>query len=364
MKKLLTLLCLLAIAAEFGYLLLKDHPQWPDIVWTPELWFPENSATAPADSGGVPIDSNSNIVPAGINASANPIDSGNGMQSGNVATTVVLTSGANPAAVANSEEASQSSATEDAESTFTMPHHASPEPKADMNEDTDLVRRALSSLVRVHQVPASGANASSAENVTPQNTGTGVIVKVHADGFDVLTASHVVEGRSNVKVELMPPMNDASGSGSRGLEALPTSLTAPILNSVEVLGRDTVKDLALLHVHWPVAGSRTLTSVPLDSTPQTNWSGREVWLGDLDAGSDTRAMSATVTKLTRARRDESTAAVEYLVLDKVSHPGMSGGGVFSSEGQLVGIVSGNGDGHMHCVAPSELDAFLVGIAAK
>lgn len=387
MKKLLTLLCVLAVCGEFGYLLLKDHPHWPEIVWTPALWTATEaevvSGTAAPDSsgalaleepaGGSPeMDAgpamDSSQIPASVPASTSPIDVSspsvgdeNGGQlkfvkededtvrSAPDTSELVAVPESPPAEVAESVAESMTWADQLFEPTVSSVSAAS----AKQVREPGAIEQSFASLVRVIQTGAGSGVTGGRRGQAIGQTGLGVILDVDSEGFQVLTAAHVVAQSADLDVELIPAMNQSPEGASGNQE-----VQSQRFRSVEVMGQDAGRDLALLRVHWPLADPERMIPVGLHSDVKHIWVKSQVWLAKLNDVDGVVRIGATVIDQKRARREIDGPPVEYLVLDQVSVPGMSGGGLFAESGELIGIISGNGGGRLHCIASSEIKTFL------
>ncbi|KLU06665.1 hypothetical protein RISK_001420 [Rhodopirellula islandica] len=376
MKKLLTLLCLLAVCGEFGYLLLKDHPHWPEIVWTPALWTsPETGVAAdsaesvaagqsvpgnpagpsPALDSGLANPGVRSFTPsAGVPSSREDVGLPARMEEESGRPKPVrseLAAGAEEPQTEPEDSVSETPTLADQlfEPTVSSVSAASVKP---VNEPVSL-DRAFASLVRVIQTGSESEAAGGRRGSGNGQTGVGVIVEVDSEGFRVLTAAHVVAQLVDLDVELLAFLDEPTGLVSGGTDAEPRRF-----RSVEVIGQDPGRDLALLQVHWPVAEPGRIAQAVFHAEVGRDWTDAEVWLANLNGSGGVERISASVIDQKRARREIEGAPVEYLVLDQVSVPGMSGGGLFAESGELIGIISGNGGGRLHCIAGREIQVFL------
>ncbi|MCC9656080.1 S1 family peptidase [Rhodopirellula halodulae] len=351
MKKTLTLICGIAVAAEFGYLLLKDHPHWPEIVWTPGLWIPPSSP----DEGSFkrPMAEDSTTSFRAMEASGNEDSS---VSPGGL-TSDPTDQNAESAKVESIEETDSSWADK-----LFEPDRPSEEGSVDSaaktsdrsltTANTDLLAR---SMVQVRRESDEIAIGQTGRRQNDGWTGAGVIVKVDSEGFWVLTAQHVVARPVSLEIELL----EDNGGGGGG----PLAMESHSLQAVELVGKDQDRDLALLRVEWPLAMTRGIQAVDWAGGGHVS-SGEEVLVCEFTGENRWEWDRATLVERKTAKREHGGVPIEYLVLSNPSKPGMSGGGAFTASGKLCGIISGNGAGQMHCIAVTEIDRFMATVSVE
>jgi S1-C subfamily serine protease len=150
----------------------------------------------------------------------------------------------------------------------------------------------------------------------------------------ILTASHVVEGSGSIFVEL--------NRFNVGLERTRSSAGWPRRLAATILVRDSDADLAILEIKrelaFPyVARLATGTEPPAQGTPVTT-------IG-FDHGDRLIGFSTRIKGVERIDMGQGGGDRPFLVTVDPPEQGRSGGGLFRSDGTLVGV----------CVARAELE---------
>lgn len=210
-------------------------------------------------------------------------------------------------------------------------------PASDAVDQSPVVQRAKAAAVRL---------------CSPQGQflGCGVIVAHTAREFHVLTAEHIVRAAPQLVLQRLTPARD--GSLGPRIEH----------RQIEVLRADPRTDLALLRVPTgiPVAGELTLPTP--DDRPGPKLKSAEppfaAWVVDWNRGDALEVRPTQVLRRHIARRDTASQAVSYWELSTASQPGMSGGGLISDSGHLLGIASGNSQQHAYYTDETEIAKFL------
>lgn len=335
-KLLLTLLMVLLVSLQLAWILLKDTEFAQPYLksWGLESYGLQEPVAAPmpqdsisgepsaANSGGSPGSAASAIQPqirsgagtAGTGANAGTgITAGTGAASGTGVEGLMVDEGQR-----NEAE--------------------SPGTETKNESEQKITERIAAASVRVETVDADGE-------------GCGVIVAIQPSSYDVLTAAHVIEGGQRFLITVFEEMPDSLIRSTRQDR------------SVSVVNVDSDRDLALLRVFGPnsfefkpatVPSNVGASSVLLDSN-RMPISG---WIVDCLNSDWPSVRSGEVVDAKKVARTKGALPIRYLILNSESDAGMSGGGFFDSNGNLLGIASGNGDGRAFYVAPGELQRFL------
>ncbi len=177
------------------------------------------------------------------------------------------------------------------------------------------------------------------------------------DKFQVLTASHLLPADGELYVERRLASDRGGMSG-----------TLYSLGPVIVIANDPDRDLALLEILSSLRPARqavladaaddyyTADDDAAAAKPDTRSLAHAVaWGGEDD---QPRVVDVTIAGQKRAARADKPGPVEYWLVEQASEQGMSGGGLFSPRGQLLGIASGNSGGAAYFVHRCEVAEFL------
>jgi S1-C subfamily serine protease len=201
----------------------------------------------------------------------------------------------------------------------------------------------LDDLLRFASVEISYQPDNARTEVTQ---GSGVIVAVNREGFEVLTACHVVRGKKNLSVVAFRDF----GSGLERTE----------FQNVSILSCDEDSDLARLlvvtsdppkrFVRIMLALSESVRTIPDN--------GLAAWgLSWTDDGFPVPKPCVIKSQKT-AQRASGGRAVGYWMIDRPSVPGMSGGPLLDEDGLLIGIASGNSGGAGFYLDEFEISQFM------
>jgi len=176
--------------------------------------------------------------------------------------------------------------------------------------------------------------------------GAGVVVSSSREGFEVLTACHVVKGKDDLKVVAFRQF----GSELERCE----------YRSVSVLSCDEDSDLAKIFVETSESPAPIARFAPesIKKSRKIPEGGLAVWgLGWTEGGRPV-PKSSKITTRRSAQREMGRRAVGYWVIDSPSAPGMSGGPLLDLNGYLVGIASGNSGGNAYYLDEFEISRYI------
>lgn len=179
-----------------------------------------------------------------------------------------------------------------------------------------------------------------------RGTGSGVIVAQSPDGFDVLTACHVVQNHHDLTVVFWRSIGD--------------NLHREESRAVEVVACDVKRDLARLRVTSPIVPSSALAPMEADPEHALPSDGRQVWGMAWSSRSEPQARPLRITEVKTVARQADSGLATYWVVDSASDSGMSGGPLLDIHGHLIGVASGNSSGSGYYVHLSEVLEFMVG----
>jgi len=226
------------------------------------------------------------------------------------------------------------------ENTSAQPKEGKPE--EGKTDESDIQRAIQSSeeidvLVRRACVQISDRDSGS--------QGTGVVLDVSENGFEVLTACHVVNGASAISVF--------------AFEQKAKQWVRREYRTVELVRCDEDSDLATISVRTPISH---LSAPPLEifSKPtEENFleNERPVWTVSWTDDGKPVANERKIADRRMAQRTAGARPVSYWVLTSSSEPGMSGGPLLSIRGELIGIASGNSGGNAFYIDKSEILRF-------
>jgi len=222
------------------------------------------------------------------------------------------------------------------------------------------------------------ASAVRISNSQGRFLGCGVVIAQRAQEFDVLTAAHIVSAEPRLVVQCFAPGKDGA--------------VGPLVKhgNLKVRIQDPRADLAVLEVRSgiPPAGvvgrhvGDAMATQKLGEPGQIHSEQNEQKLNELGEGAATESPAAViaapfvawavewtqvealqmrkvqVVRRQVARRTLGTQPVSFWVLAEPSRSGMSGGGLFSESGELVGVASGNSGQHAYYTDDLEMGEFL------
>lgn len=175
--------------------------------------------------------------------------------------------------------------------------------------------------------------------------GSGVVTSIDEQSFEVVSAFHVLSEQNDLQIEFFHL------SATKTIE--PYRSGAP----VELIRSDEATDLIQFRVPSIILPVRSAAVGKLDSPESLLTEG---WVIDGTGPSKPKPIWVTDIQQEKAKRSEASSVVEYWRIAMASKPGMSGSGLFSEDGILVGIASGvSGQDGYYC-ARRPLIEFLSG----
>jgi serine protease Do len=151
---------------------------------------------------------------------------------------------------------------------------------------------------------------------TPSGTGSGVII--NADGY-AITNAHVVQGETNLRVTIWVPQDDGT-------------LKRTVIEDVEIVAVNSHLDLALIAIpHSDEIDAFTYALLEIEESIEI---GQPVFAIGNPLGLE-RSLSQGVISITQRSFDGLT----YIQTDAAVNPGNSGGPLFNTRGEVVGITN-------------------------
>ncbi len=151
---------------------------------------------------------------------------------------------------------------------------------------------------------------------TPRGLGSGVII--NADGY-AITNAHVIQGETNLRVTVWFPLADGT-------------LKRTVIEDVEIVAVNNHIDLALLRIPKTIGEDRFVFA-PLEAQERIEV-GQTVFAIGNPLGLE-RTLSQGVISTTQRSFDGLT----YIQTDAAVNPGNSGGPLFNTRGEVVGITN-------------------------
>jgi hypothetical protein len=181
---------------------------------------------------------------------------------------------------------------------------------------------------------------------TEGTQGSGVIVAVTREGFEVLTACHVVNGKNKLTVVAFYEI----GGETERFE----------YRNVSILNCDKNSDLARLLVVTSDPPKRfvRIMQTPAEPISPVVDNGLAAWgLSWSDNGTPVPKPCRVKSHVT-AQRVPGGRPIGYWVLNEPSVPGMSGGPLLNQDGFLIGIASGNSSGAAYYLDEFEISLLM------
>jgi len=166
---------------------------------------------------------------------------------------------------------------------------------------------------------------------TSQGTGT-IIASIDGETL-VLTAAHVVRDRGPIVVEL-----HRFNLGVERTAAPPGSW--PRLANAVVAASDAAADLAVLKIEKMRALPYVARLAHKATDPPA---GSEVTSIGIDLGTELAAWTSLVVETLSFKLNDSREERQFLITDQVPEHGRSGGGLFGTGGELVGVCVGHAE---------------------
>jgi S1-C subfamily serine protease len=164
--------------------------------------------------------------------------------------------------------------------------------------------------------------------------GTGVIIASVEGETLILTASHVVDGTESIFIEV--------NRFNLGLEKTRSSAGFPRKLSASLVRRDVDADLAILRIKGELAFPYVARLAPGIERPAD---GTEVMSIGFDKGERLIGFPTKIKTVEKIDMGHGGGSRSFLVTEDPPEVGRSGGGLFRSDGSLVGV----------CVARAELE---------
>lgn len=193
-------------------------------------------------------------------------------------------------------------------------------------EASEIAASAVSDGVSLYSTASSLAERSSREHSrvlgptvimvsTPRGLGSGVFI--HPEGFAV-TNAHVVQGETSLRATAWLRQGDGS-------------LRRTVIDAVELVALNNHYDLALIRVPHPEGGRFEAAFLEAEDrlTP-----GQTVF-----AIGNPLGLEQTLTEGVVSTRNRTIGGLSYIQTDTAVNPGNSGGPLFNSRGEVVGITN-------------------------
>lgn len=178
---------------------------------------------------------------------------------------------------------------------------------------TQVAQKVIPSVVCIQCYKATNSYFGATQQESLVGEGSGIISR--SDGY-IITNAHVIDGASKVQVVL----------------------SNNIVCDAEIIGSDTVTDLALLKID---ATDKNLVAATFSSSKSSSVADQVMAIGN--PGGLEFSSSVTlgiISALNRAVQDSSTGFVMYCIqTDTAINPGNSGGPLVNMYGNVIGITS-------------------------
>ena len=206
---------------------------------------------------------------------------------------------------------------------FTINRVVEAEPETEMGSvsvmtDQDIAEQVVPSVVCIqnYQINDYYGFMQTSSRVAPAGEGSGIVMD--AEGY-ILTNAHVVDGATSLKVVLY------DGSS----------------HEAELIGSDSLTDLAVIRIHTDSLQGTELTPASFGSSADLRVADKVIAIGN--PGGSAFSSSVTigyVSALNRAIPNQTTGyTMEYIQTDAAINPGNSGGALVNQYGQVIGINS-------------------------
>ncbi len=166
---------------------------------------------------------------------------------------------------------------------------------------------------------------------TSQGSGT-IIASVSRETL-ISTAAHVLRGKGPIIVELHR-YNLGAENQPKYLGSWPRQIAA------EVVGSDLTADVAVLRVREMVALPYTAKLRPENEELTTN---ADLTSVGIDLGSKLSSWGTNLVEVLWFELNDSGSDRPFLITSKIPEHGRSGGGLYDSEGRLVGVCVGHAE---------------------
>jgi hypothetical protein len=166
-----------------------------------------------------------------------------------------------------------------------------------------------------------------------QGSGT-IIASVEGESL-ILTAAHVIRNEGPISIELH---RYNLGVESRSLGSFPGPW--PRRLPVELAAVDAASDLAVLRLRRTITLPFVARLAPGEDEPPTDTVVTSV---GIDLGQTLASWKTRMVELAWFEMNDSGAERPFLITEKIPEHGRSGGGLFTAEGELVGVCIGHAE---------------------
>lgn len=179
------------------------------------------------------------------------------------------------------------------------------------------VSPAIVGVINMQKVSGNPFFPTISSEEQEKGTGSGVVYKTDDKGSYIVTNNHVVEGATNIKVQL---------SNGKQIDA-------------ELVGTDALTDIAVLKIN----GGFNIKSIPFANSQNIRTGDRVFAIGNplgLDfANSVTEGIISAKERTMDVETSAGNASIKAIQTDAAINPGNSGGALLNTQGDLIGINS-------------------------
>ncbi|GKV66373.1 MULTISPECIES: S1C family serine protease [unclassified Sporosarcina] len=181
----------------------------------------------------------------------------------------------------------------------------------------DMVEQSSKAIVGVVNYQSAGNRFAGASSEQPVGTGSGVIYKIDGDHAYIVTNNHVIENAQKIEVTL------SSGTKAKA----------------ELLGTDALTDIAVLQIDKKYASD----AVTLGDSDKVRAGDSVIAIGNplgLDfSGTVTKGIVSSASRTLDVNTSAGTWQTEVIQTDAAINSGNSGGALFNTQGEVIGINS-------------------------
>lgn len=181
----------------------------------------------------------------------------------------------------------------------------------------DMVEQSSKAIVGVVNYQSAGNRFAGASSEQPVGTGSGVIYKIDGDHAYIVTNNHVIENAQKIEVTL------SSGTKAKA----------------ELLGTDALTDIAVLQIDKKYASD----AVTFGDSDKVRAGDSVIAIGNplgLDfSGTVTKGIVSSASRTLDVNTSAGTWQTEVIQTDAAINSGNSGGALFNTQGEVIGINS-------------------------